>query len=508
MMNRALRGRQVEGYTPEMPRLSRSAIALFGLLAMLGPAGCSRPQAGATSVVVIGDRPRLVDPAVGALAPADALLLGSVAQGLVRFDTRGQIEAGLAERWNVSDDGLNYIFRLQSGTWPSGRRIDAKDVARLLNRERRRTSLNALRDTIGAIDEVVAMTDRVIEIRLRAPRPNLLQLLAQPELTIFRDGEGTGPFALLPGKPEDPLHLSRTTPGRDGDSGVREDILLSGLPVPSAVARFRDGAVTMVLGGTFSDLPVARSANLARGALRFDPVAGLFALVPARSTGPIADPALRSLLTRVIDRDALVASFDVERLTARTTLLQSGLEGVGDPAPPAWTTLAPMQRRAGLAIEANRLFGRSPRPVLTISLPAGPGSTLLFNRLAGDFAVLGIGLKPAAAGEAVDLVLVDEVAPSTSPAWFVRRLRCDRVALCDPEIDSLADAARDTTSPVQRAQFLALAAQRIDQRQLIIPLTAPIRWSLVSPEIPGFAENRFARHTFIGLAIKPNRDRD
>ena len=40
------------------------------------------------------------------------------------------------------------------------------------------------------------MTDRVIEIRLRAPRPNLLQLLAQPQLSIIREGQGTGPFRI------------------------------------------------------------------------------------------------------------------------------------------------------------------------------------------------------------------------------------------------------------------------------------------------------------------------
>ena len=38
------------------------------------------------------------------------------------------------------------------------------------------------------------MTDRVIEIRLSAPRPNLLQLLAQPEFALSREGLGTGPF--------------------------------------------------------------------------------------------------------------------------------------------------------------------------------------------------------------------------------------------------------------------------------------------------------------------------
>ena len=63
----------------------------------------------------------------------------NLAQGLVRFDGAGQVEPGLAERWNVSDDGLSYIFRLASGEWPDGRKIMARDVARILKRQIRAT---------------------------------------------------------------------------------------------------------------------------------------------------------------------------------------------------------------------------------------------------------------------------------------------------------------------------------------------------------------------------------
>ena len=34
----------------------------------------------------------------------------------------GNIVAGLAERWNVSDDGLSYIFRIASTEWPTAAR--------------------------------------------------------------------------------------------------------------------------------------------------------------------------------------------------------------------------------------------------------------------------------------------------------------------------------------------------------------------------------------------------
>src|SRR4051794_655220 len=82
------------------------------------PAGCRDSHKGEVKAVVIGAEPRLVDPASGQLSQGDAVLLANVAQGLVRFDACGNIIGGLAERWNVSDDGLSYIFRIASAEWP------------------------------------------------------------------------------------------------------------------------------------------------------------------------------------------------------------------------------------------------------------------------------------------------------------------------------------------------------------------------------------------------------
>ena len=92
---------------------------LLSLLAVL-PASCTDQPAGPVEVVVVGPPPRLVDPRNGPLRAGDALLLQSVAQGLVAFDPGGNVVAGLAERWNVSNDGLSYIFRIAPISWAGG----------------------------------------------------------------------------------------------------------------------------------------------------------------------------------------------------------------------------------------------------------------------------------------------------------------------------------------------------------------------------------------------------
>ena len=323
-----------------MAFLPRPVMVVLATLLTLG--GCRDNANDTLDVMVIGDAaPAIADPSDGPLTAAQQVLMLNVAQGLVRFDARGQIEPGLAERWNVSDDGLSYVFRLSAGNWPDGRSIQARDVARLLTRTLRSASRNPAKDMLGAVEEVVAMTDRVIEIRLSAPRPNLLQLLAQPELGLTREGLGTGPFQ--------PVERTKTRGAiallyvaQVIDRPDKRDLVdLTAASAARAIAAFVGGQADFVLGGTFDDLPLVRRAKIARSAVRFDPVAGLFGLVPARRGGPLADQELRGLLNRAIDREALVAALAVPGLAPRATLLQSGLEGLAPPAQPGWA-LAPI----------------------------------------------------------------------------------------------------------------------------------------------------------------------
>jgi oligopeptide transport system substrate-binding protein len=485
-----------------LPRSLLIAIALGAAVA-----GCGGSADEAVDVAVIGEEPpALADPSAGPVSAPDALLLSSVAQGLVRFDARGQIEPGLAERWNVSNDGLSYIFRLTTGEWPDGRKIMARDVSRLLSRQLRSASRNELKDALGAIEEVVPMTERVIEIRLRAPRPNLLQLLAQPELAIVRERQGSGPFQ-PEAKSGVPGAIALTHRVRIVDAPDRiENVWLRTAPASRAIADFRAGKADLVLGGTFVDLPLARRVRLGRRELRFDPVAGLFGLTPGRESGPLEDADVRGLLSRAIDRDALIAALDVPGLVPRVTLLQAGLEGIRPPSPPQWASVPVDERRSALIAQARRLLGGE-ETELTIALPVGPGATILFNRLAADWAPLGIQLRRVAEGQPADLKLVDSVAPSTSPAWFVRAFRCDATSLCSEDADELMGSAREAPVAAQRAAMLAEAARLIDQDTLFIPLAAPIRWSLVAADVDGFAENIFARHPLTGLGDRPGRER-
>jgi peptide/nickel transport system substrate-binding protein len=478
--------------------------ALLIAVAMAG-AGCDRDRQDVARVGVIGSTPKLVETVEAPLSTGDALVRSSTAQGLVRFDARGQVVPGLAERWNVSDDGLSYIFRLQTGEWPDGRKIKAADVAKILTRQLRPASRNPLKDTLGAVRDIVAMTDRVIEVRLNAPRPYLLQLLAQPEFGLVRSSVGMGPFKPAPVEErptdatEDELYFTHRIVIPDAKDPI-EKVLIRGGEAGPLVRAFVAGEVQLVLGGTIADLPVARRANIPRGALRFDPVAGLFGLQPTRRNDALQEVEVRRLLSQAIDRTSLIAALNVDGLTPRATILQVGMEGVPQMPQPAWLSRPMAERQPALIAEANRLFGKSERPTLRLSLPDGPGGTILLNRLAADWGLLGIKVERASSPASADLIWVDEVSPSVSPAWLLRHFRCGQAPICVADADPLLASARIAPIAAQRAAAFLEAARMMDEAQLFLAVAAPIRWSLVSSEAPGFEENPFARHTLVGLS--------
>ncbi len=487
-------------------------------------AGCSKQTNDALAVVVIGDGPlTLGDAASPPRGESQEVLRVNIAQGLVRFDGGGEVEPGLAERWNVSDDGLSYIFRLAAGTWPDGRKIMAKDIARIIKRQLRAANTNPTREALGAIEDVVAMTDRVIEIRLSTPRPNLLEILAQPDLALIREGVGSGPFRLrederpeanradarAPAKgvtPENtPLRLTRRPMGPDGELGPREDVLLAVAPVEPAIAAFRAGKIDLVLGGTLRDVPLVSRLRLPRNALRFDPAGGLLGLLPVRKNNALAEPEVRRLLSEAIDRSALISALAVPGLGPRATVLQSGLAGVSDPQQPAWLAQPLADRREALEREAARLFGETERPRFRVALPDGPGGDLVFKRLVADWGAIGIGVERAAEGAPADLAWVDRVAPSTSPAWFLRQFRCSLVPICVPEADTLLEEARAAPDATLRGKLLAQTAALMDENTIFIAIAAPVRWSLVGDRAAGYQNNRFARHPLADIVADTNR---
>jgi MarR-like DNA-binding transcriptional regulator SgrR of sgrS sRNA len=158
-------------------------------------AGCSQGVDNErVRVDVIEERPKPFNVSAVPLPLASAYLRSATAQGLVTFDEKGRVAPGLASRWIVNDDGMSYIFRLNKARWNDGRELDSQEVAQLLTRRISELKKGRLGDELAVIDRVVAMTGKVVEVRLKAPMPYLLELLALPEFGLLRRGAGSGPM--------------------------------------------------------------------------------------------------------------------------------------------------------------------------------------------------------------------------------------------------------------------------------------------------------------------------
>jgi oligopeptide transport system substrate-binding protein len=464
------------------------------LAALLLAAGCTPRDVGPIAVSAIGAPPRLVNPSREPLDAASAYLLQTTAQGLVRFDADGDITQGLAQSWIISDDGLRYTFRLARAKWPDGTPITADQVVARLKAVAAPSSPNPLKPAMGAVEEVVGMTDEVLEIGLKAPRPNFLQLLAQPELAILRNGAGGGPF-LVARQMGGTLRLSPPRPDEDSDARPPPDVLLRGEPAGIAIARFERKQAGLVLGGTAGDLPLARAARLPGGAsLAFDPVDGLFGLAFAPApAGPLAAAEVRQALSMAIDRGAIVAALAVPNLRARESLLPAGVEGIAAPASPNWTAGTTAMRRA-LAQRTLAAQLKGAKLHLRVALPEGVGYRVLFAILRRDWAAVGVTVERIGPSAPADLRLVDEMAPASLASWYLRHFVCGAGLVCDDAADQALETARMAPNQEARRAALSEADRILAGDAPFIAIAAPVRWSLVAPRLTGFRPNPFGRH--------------
>src|SRR3546814_10004486 len=78
--------------------------------------------------------------------------------------------------------------------------------------------------------------------------------------------------------------------------------------------------------------------------------------------------------------------------------------------------------------------------------------------------------------------------------WYLRHFSCEASVICSAEADALLEAARTEQAMAERRTLLAQADRLLTDATAFIPLTAPVRWSLVSPRLSGFQVNPFSRH--------------
>jgi Bacterial extracellular solute-binding proteins, family 5 Middle len=454
-------------------------------------------------VDVVEDTPRPLNVAQMPLSPASLYLRSTTAQGLVSYDLQGRVIPALASRWIVTDDEMSYIFRLNKTRWNDGREVSSDEVANALRQRIAMLRNSRFASELEAVDDVISMTGKVIEIRLKAPMPNLLELLAQPEFGLVHKGIGSGPMRATRSGTAMTLKLRVEEVGEpvtlDGQT-----INLNANGASEALARFALERTDLVLGGRFEHVPyLTANADLSVQP-QIDLTTGLFGLLIVE-TGPFLSSAInREAIASAIDRPRMLSAFDVGTWRETLTLAPETLRNRGIIERPAWARLNMQERKsaARATIAAWESANGQVRP-MRIAMPKGPGARILFAYLRADLAAIGLEIERVGPNQSADIRFIDRVADLSSPSWYLDQMSCTATPLCSIEADRRIAEARLSQDLDKRKELLVAAEIELQGLRNFIPIANPLRWSVARPGLLGFAPSPRSLHPLQYLGREP-----
>ncbi len=154
-------------------------VAALSILAACGGSDDANPSSSVLNRGISSDPESLDAHKARSLQAAD--VLRDLGEGLVSFTVSGELTAGTAESWDISEDGLNYTFHLRpDAKWSNGDAVIADHfvfgIERLVDPDTAAFYAQFVSE-ITALDAVDAQT---LTIRLARPTPYLLSLLTHP----------------------------------------------------------------------------------------------------------------------------------------------------------------------------------------------------------------------------------------------------------------------------------------------------------------------------------------
>ncbi|MFP5332600.1 MAG: ABC transporter substrate-binding protein [Acidimicrobiia bacterium] len=181
-------------------------------------------ESGGTLVVAISSDPGHLNPAIttsGGTHTASELLY----DGLVELDDNGEPVPGLAESWDIEEDGRVYRFHLREGvTWHDGTPFTSADVKFAFEEVILQYHSRSAASIGQAIESIETPDDHTVVFTFRAPYAPLLQQLNVTEAPIVArhvyegtdptenpanlEPVGTGPFQFVSYSPDEEIRFA------------------------------------------------------------------------------------------------------------------------------------------------------------------------------------------------------------------------------------------------------------------------------------------------------------
>lgn len=327
----------------------------------LGPAlqGASPNPKGDQVLHLAGSTqgPESLDPALAKDLPT-AFLIRQIYRGLMRLGPDLQPVPELAERVDVSPDGLVYTFTLRQNTaFHDGRALIADDVvfsfthhldpntaggqAALLGTAAFLGDIAGAADMLsGAASElagVKALDEATVEITLTEPRAAFLMKVAAAQTSIidqadvqskpdwWRTPNGSGPFRLIEWKPDDHMTLERFDAFFGGTPSLRRVEIALGPKANQSFNLYQSDKIEI------TDVPfdavsrVADANNPLRAELTSTPALGVLYVAFRTDTPPLDDPHVRRAIFQGFPRDKVADLTFNDTVSHATGLLPNGL---------------------------------------------------------------------------------------------------------------------------------------------------------------------------------------
>ena len=319
----------------------KSVVVISAMLAIV-IAGCGKETFTQSNLrgdnvfrYALDANPATLDPALSQdLVTGD--LMRQVFEGLVTLDESNLIKPLLAERWEITQDGKLYTFKLKPGVmFHDGSALIAQDFVDSFHRAAHPSlaspiATNYLGDIEGAVAYiegkaqsimgVSAPDERTLKVRLVAPRAYFLGKLTYPvcaavspraiglqeEIKSVEQMSGTGPFRMASYTPEQAAVL-KSFEGYHGGSPSISGLELNVIKDPSTrINKFKAGELDLV-GLPQEDVEAfKRDAKLSR-TLQKTNRPGLIYLGLNKSAEPLFDSlAARQSFARAINKPRIV----------------------------------------------------------------------------------------------------------------------------------------------------------------------------------------------------------
>ncbi len=302
---------------PISRRATLAALATGALAPGLLP-GRAYAAAGSTLIGVIEEDPPLINPALSSVI--SSFVAGApVYSALTRMDANGNVSGDLAERFEISPDGLAYTFHLQRGiTWHDGAPFSSADVVFSLGEVN--SKLHPYRGVMKAIDQFEAPDADTVVLRLKSPIAALINTLHNFSGCILprhlwqgtdfltnphnRQPVGTGPYKLVSYASGDRITYAKNDTYFMPGEPAFDQVVLRIIPDPSSrVAAFEQRDIDMMYASALPPTQVARLKRL-RG-VEMVPntasAAGYIGYINMRNA-PYSDVRVRRALAHAIDR--------------------------------------------------------------------------------------------------------------------------------------------------------------------------------------------------------------